>query len=114
MTDELCELIEHAIDSAFMDDKYPFKCYNYLTQVRATRGLVQEFINSSTAATLALTISDLDAYLEGGTDSDHLQLQEAYGHLGKPRAKKIRDYLHGILRDAWQYERNRPSTKSSL
>ena len=104
MIDELCDLVEHAIDSAFMDDKYPFQCYNYLKQVGATRSLVREFMDSSTAATLALTISDLDAYLEGGTDSNHLQLQEAYGYLGKPRAKKIRDYLHRILKDDWQYE----------
>ena len=32
------------------------------------------------------------------------QLREAYGHLGKPKARKISKYLLKILQDAWQYE----------
>ena len=34
-------------------------------------------------------------------------MREAYGHIPKPEARKIRKYLYGILEDAWKYERDR-------
>ena len=102
--DELYDLVEHAIDYAFEREKYLFKMYRHLTYIKATRKQVREFINSSTASELALVISDLDAYIEGGRDNLHQQLREAYGHLGKPRARKIKDYVYSILKDAWTYE----------
>jgi len=34
-------------------------------------------------------------------------LREAYGHLGKPSARKIKDYFNGILEDAQRYEKER-------
>ena len=34
-------------------------------------------------------------------------LREAYGHLGKPNARKIRDYFTVILEDAQRYEKER-------
>ena len=50
--------------------------------------------------------------MEGGNDSTHKQLREAYGHLGKPEARKIRNYLYEILQDAWKYEQEkRPGRK---
>ena len=42
---------------------------------------------------------DLDDYIEGGSDEIHKQLREGYGHIPKPQARKIRNYLHGII--AW-------------
>ena len=56
---------------------------------------------------MQLTIYDLEDYLEGGNDSEHKQLREAYGHLGKPEARKIKDYLYKILEDAWKYEQEK-------
>ena len=105
--DDLYDLVERAIDCAFIDDKYLFKCYNYLQSTKATRSYTRKFIESSTAGNIALTIADLDAYIKGGSDNDHKILREAYGHLGKPRARKIRTYLYSILHDAWQYELDR-------
>ena len=36
-------------------------------------------------------------------DNDHKQLREGYGHIPKPQARKIKDYLYAILEDAWKY-----------
>ena len=112
--DDFYELVEHAIDGAFEKEIYLFKCYRYLQHIKATRKQVREFINSSTASELALVISDLDAYIKGGSDNEHQQLREAYGHLGKPRARKIRKYLYGILHDAIQYEIDRKPGRKKL
>ena len=105
--DDLYELVERAMDTAFKDDKYYFKCYNYLKSSKATRAFTRKLIESSTAGNIALTIADLDAYIKGGSDNEHCMLREAYGYLGKPRARKIRKYLYSILHDAWQYELDR-------
>ena len=45
----------------------------------------------------------LDDYCEGGTDNVHKLLREAYGHIPKPQARKIRNYLFAILEDAQKY-----------
>ena len=50
---------------------------------------------------------DLDDYLEGGSDEVHKQLREGYGHIPKPQARKIRNYLYGILEDAWRYNHDK-------
>jgi hypothetical protein len=50
---------------------------------------------------------DLEDYLEGGNDEQHKQLREGYGYLGKPEARKIKDYLYSILEDAWKYEQEK-------
>jgi len=46
-------------------------------------------------------------------DSNHRQLREGYGHIPKPEARKIRNYLYGILEDAqkYNYEKGRRSRK---
>ena len=49
----------------------------------------------------------LDEYIKGGKDNDHKQLREAYGHLPKPDARKIRNYLNTILEDASRYEKDK-------
>ena len=87
--EEFYDLVEHAIDGAFEREIYLFKCYQYLQHVKATRRQVREFIESSTAGSTALLVSDLDAYIKGGNDADHKYLREAYGHLGKPSARKM-------------------------
>ena len=112
--EEFYDLVEHAIDGAFEREIYLFKCYQYLRHVKATRRQAREFIESSTAGSTALLVSDLDAYIKGGNDADHKYLREAYGHLGKPRARKIRNYLYGILKDARQYEIDRKPGRKKL
>jgi hypothetical protein len=94
--------VEKAIDYAF-NGQFVLKFYDYL-KVRGTKKIeVDEFIESTTASEISSLVTDLDDYLEGGSDEVHKQLREGYGHIPKPQARKIRNYLHGILEDAQKY-----------
>ena len=105
--DDIYFIVEKAIDYAFEDKKFLLKFYDYLKSCKTTGIQVKEFNESSTAGELTLIINDLDGYLEGGQDIEHKQLREAYGHLSKPEARKIRNYLNSILEDASQYEKDK-------
>ena len=98
--------MEKAIDYAFKG-KFVLNFYDYL-KVRGTKRVeAEEFIGSSTANEISSLVMDLDDYLEGGSDEMHKQLREAYGHIPKPQARKIRNYLYKILEDAWKYNHDR-------
>ena len=98
--------VEKAIDYAF-NGQFVLKFYDYL-KIRGTKRVeVEEFITSSTANELNSLVTDLDGYLEGGSDEMHKQLREGYGHIPKPQARKIRNYLYGILEDAWKYSHDK-------
>jgi len=98
--------VERAIDLAF-DGHFVLNFYEYLKVKGARKFEVEEFINSKTASNISEVVMDLDSYLEGGADNEHKQLREAYGHIPKPNARKIRNYLHKILEDAWKYSHDR-------
>jgi len=69
---------------------------------------VDEFLSSSTAVELHQAIEELSGYIRGGD----LVLKEAYGHIPKPQARKIRTYLTKILDDALRYSYDkRPGRK---
>jgi hypothetical protein len=95
--------VEKAIDYAF-EGKFILKFYDYLKIKGVIKKQVEEFIESKTASNIGEVVMDLDTYLEGGSDNQHKQLREAYGHLSKPEARKIRNYLYGILEDAAKYK----------
>ena len=98
--------VEKAIDLAF-NGQFVLKFYDYL-KIRGTKRLeVEEFIESTTASEISNLVMDLDEYLEGGSDNNHKQLREAYGHIPKPQARKIRNYLYNILEDAWKYNHDK-------
>ena len=103
--------VEKAIDLAF-NGQFVLKFYDYL-KIRGTKRLeVEQFIESTTASEISNLVMDLDEYLEGGADNNHKQLREAYGHIPKPQARKIRNYLYNILEDAWKYNYDkRPGRK---
>ena len=89
--------VEKAIDYAF-EGQFVLKFYDYL-KVRGTRKLeVDEFIVSKTASEINDLVEELEEYLEGGTDNNHKLLREAYGHIPKPQARKIKNYLSGSRR----------------
>jgi hypothetical protein len=94
--------VEKAIDMAF-NGHFVLKFYDYLKVTNAKRREVVEFIESSTAAEINDMVMELDEYLQGGDDSNHKQLREGYGHIPKPQARKIKNYLYNILEDAWKY-----------
>jgi hypothetical protein len=98
--------VERAIDLAF-SGQFVLKFYDYL-KIRGTKKVeIDEFIESCTVKEINNLVMDLDDYLEGGSDEIHKQLREGYGHIPKPQARKIRNYLNGILEDAWRYSHDK-------
>ena len=104
--DNVYDLIEHAIEYAF-EGKMQLKFYAYLKYRKTTKAEVDSFIQSSTAAELSDVVLELEEYIRGGKDNEHKQLREAYHHIPKPQARKIKNYLYSILEDAWRYSRDR-------
>jgi len=103
---EIYSDVEKAIDYAF-SGQFVMKFYDYL-KIRGTKKIeVEEFIESTTAHQLNDLVMELQSYLEGGSDGVHKQLREAYGHIPKPMARKIKEYLYGILEDAWKYNHDK-------
>ena len=97
--DNVYDLVEHAIEYAF-EGKMTLKFYEFLKYRKTTKAEVDAFLHSSTAKELADEVLELKEYIKGGRDSNHQQLSEAYGHIPKPKARKIMKYLGGILEDA--------------
>jgi len=104
MEDELYSLAERAMDVAIVEKKFFFKLYDFLHHNKAKRKVATEFLESSTAHNIEITITELEEYIKGGSDADHKYLREAYHHIGKPEARKIAKYLHQIIDDAKRYE----------
>ena len=104
--DNVYELLEHAIDYAF-EGKLTLKFYEFLKYRKTTKAEIDAFLQSSTAQELADEVGELKEYIKGGRDSNHQQLREAYGHIPKPQARKIMNYLGGILEDAVRYSYDR-------
>ena len=98
--------VEKAIDLAF-DGHFVLKFYDYLKIKKVKKVEIEEFIQSSTARELSDLVLELNDYLEGGSDSMHKQLREGYGHIPKPQARKIKNYLNKILEDALRYNHDR-------
>ncbi len=104
---DIYEAVDKAIDEVFKNDRYVLNLYQLATTLRLKRNDMSEFLHSSVAGELKNTVLELDEYLKGGRDSHHQQLREAYGHIPKPKARKIRNYLYGMIQDAYRYERDR-------
>ncbi len=100
------EMIEEALELAF-EGKMTLKFYEFLKWRKTTKAEVDAFLLSSTAKELADEVVELEEYIKGGRDSNHQQLREAYGHIPKPKARKIKMYLYGILQDAVRYSNER-------
>ena len=103
---DIYDLIEHAIDNAF-GGQMNLKFYDYLKSNKIKKHEIDVFIESTTANELSDITTDLDEYIKGGADNDHKQLREGYGHIPKPQARKIKNYLYSILEDAWRYSDDR-------
>ena len=100
------DLVEHAIEYAF-EGKMTLKFYEFLKYRKTTKAEADAFLHSSTAKELADEVLELKEYIKGGRDSNHQQLREAYGHIPKPQARKIMNYLGTILDDAVRYSYDR-------
>ena len=100
------DMIEHAIEYAF-EGKMQLKFYDYLKYRKTKKAEIDSFVESSTAAEISDQVLELEEYIKGGSDNDHKQLREAYGHIPKPQARKIKAYLGRILEDAVRYQHDR-------
>ena len=100
------DMIEHAIEYAFQG-KMQLKFYDFQKYRKTTKAEVDAFLQSSTAKELADEVLELQEYIKGGKDNLHQQLREAYGHIPKPQARKIKAYLGRILEDAVRYQHDR-------
>ena len=105
--DDIYDLVERAMEYAF-EGKYLLNFYALLEGKKAVKREADEFIKSSTADELRQSIQELSGYIKGGD----VVLKEAYGHIPKPQARKIRTYLTKILDDALKYSYDkRPGRK---
>ena len=100
--EEVYYVLEEALELAFKG-KFVVKLYEYFQLRGVTKAEADQFLRSSTAKELADEVNELDEYIKGGKDNQHQQLREAYHHIPKPQARKIRDYLACILEDAVRY-----------
>ena len=104
--EEVYYVLEEALELAFQG-KFVVRLYDYFQSRGVTKVEADQFLNSSTAKELADEVNELDEYIKGGKDNQHQQLREAYHHIPKPQARKIRDYLACILEDAVQYSNDK-------
>ena len=100
------DMLEHAIEYAF-EGKMQLKFYKFLEYRKTKKVEIDAFLQSSTVKEISDQIVDLQEYIKGGADNNHKQLREAYGHIPKPKARKIKAYLGGILEDAVRYRHDR-------
>jgi hypothetical protein len=103
---DIYDLIEHAIDNAFQG-QLNLKFYDYLKSSKVKKSEIDAFIDSTTVTEIDSLLLDLDEYIKGGSDDEHKQLREGYGHIPKPQARKIRNYLESFLDDARRYSDDR-------
>ncbi len=108
---EIYDLINTAIDTAFMKEKYQLNFYEYLESEKVKKDYIQSFISSSLGVAIIHQIEELDLYLDGGSQAAFVR--ESYGWMGKPRARRMKEYLEKIMSDAKKYEQSkRPGRKS--
>ena len=100
--EEVYYVLEESIALAFKG-QFVVKLYEYFQVRGVTKAEADQFLNSSTAHEIGSLIVELGEYIKGGKDSNHQQLREAYHHIPKPQARKIRDYFACILEDAVRY-----------
>tara|TARA_B100001094_G_scaffold329887_1_gene393727 strand:- start:1675 stop:2040 length:366 start_codon:yes stop_codon:yes gene_type:complete len=100
------DMLEHAIEYAF-EGKMQLKFYEFLKYRKTKKNEVDAFLQSSTVKEIYDQVIELEEYIKGGKDNDHQQLREAYGHIPKPQARKIKAYLNKIIEDAVRYQHDR-------
>lgn len=103
--------VEKAIDFAFKERKFIMNFYSYLKVINARKIDAQRFKQSSTAINIKTLAEELQLYLEGGQSSDAKQLREAYGHLSKPEARKIMNYILGFIDDCDRFIKDKNAKK---
>jgi hypothetical protein len=88
---ELINIVEKTVDYAF-EGKFRLNMYEYLKSEKFNKNDIEKFMNSDTVKSIQ-------------------QLREAYGHHGKPEARKIKNYLKELLQDCWKYGKEKRTRK---
>ena len=104
--EEVYYVLEESLELAFKG-QFVIKLYEYFQSRGVTKVEADQFLKSSTFHEIASLVTELTEYIKGGKDSNHQQLREAYHHIPKPKARKIMNYLGGILEDAVRYSNDR-------
>ena len=104
--EEVYYVLEESLELAFQG-KFVVRLYDYFNVRGVTKIEADQFLRSSTANEIGQVIVELNEYIKGGNDSNHKQLREAYHHISKPQARKIKDYLTSLLEDALRYSNDR-------
>ena len=104
--EEVYYVLEESLELAFKG-QFVVKLYEYFQSRGVTKVEADQFLKSSTFHEIASVVTELTEYLKGGKDSNHQQLREAYHHIPKPQARKIRDYFACIVEDAVRYSDDR-------
>ena len=108
------DMLEHAIEYAF-EGKMQLKFYDYLKSRKTKKVEIDSFIESPTAGEIREVVEELAEYIKGGKDPSHQVLREAYGHIPKPQARKIKTYLSRIIEDAMRYQiERRPGRRKKV
>jgi len=109
-SDEIYNIVNTAIDAAVTTEKYQLNFYSFLKGENIKRQGIKSFLDSSLVSQMRDEISHLNLYLDGGPDV--ADLREVYGWMGKPRARKYKEYLMKIIEDAEKYDyEKRPGRK---
>jgi hypothetical protein len=113
--DEIFNIVNKAIDDAVKTEKYQLNLYNFIKGENMKRKDVQIFLNSNLVSQMKDEVAHLDLYLDGGPEV--ADLREVYGWMGKPRARKFKEYLLKMIDDVERYEKERrpgrkPGSKS--
>jgi hypothetical protein len=103
--DSIVGIVNQAIDMVVASEKYVLDMYSFLVSGKYKRNEVKEFLDSATAGCISDEVKQLETYLNGGPEA--ADLREVYGWMGKPRARKFKDYLSKILEDANRYEQEK-------
>jgi len=107
---DIYDIINLAIDDAFVHEKYQLNFFEYLEHQKTKRKEVISFLESSLCVAIHHQLEELNLYLNGGDRS--IYVRESYDWMGKPRVKRIKEYLETILNDAKRYEQSkRPGRK---
>jgi hypothetical protein len=102
---EIYEIVNNAIDDAVINGKYQLNFYNFIKASEIKRTEILSFLKSSLVSQIKDEISHLNLYLIDSPDA--ADLKEVYGWMGKPRAKKYKEYLLKIIEDAERYSNER-------
>jgi hypothetical protein len=103
--EDIYAIVNTAIEQAFFDEKYHLNFYEYLKSIDTKKEIATEFLKSNLFTSIKDQIQEIDMYLDGGESA--AILREAYSWMGKPRARKVRDYLNTIVEDAKKYEQSK-------